>query len=119
MIDSKPKPGSSIPPRYRDAAACKTCCHVGDSLLNGAFRCNRHQRTVMGSGICDDHTGRVSTTRRTLTEAQYQYIVSRPWVDEAVFAKIQNKIRTGEWTVTRDHTPLRIDAPLHAPENIM
>lgn len=40
-------------------------------------------------------------TRRTLTEAQYQFIVSRPWVDEVVFAKIQRKIRTGEWTVLR------------------
>ena len=41
-------------------------------------------------------------TRRTLTEAQYQFIVSRPWVDEAVFAKIQQKIRSREWTVLRN-----------------
>ena len=41
-------------------------------------------------------------TRRTLSEAQYQFLVSRPWVDEAIFAKIQQKIRSGEWTILRN-----------------
>lgn len=44
-------------------------------------------------------------TRRTLTEAQYQFIVSRPWVDEAIFAKIQKKIRSGEWLILRLPAP--------------
>lgn len=44
-------------------------------------------------------------TKRTLTEAQYQFIVSRPWVDETIFAKIQRRIRSGEWTVLRDPAP--------------
>lgn len=49
-------------------------------------------------------------TRRTLTEAQYQFIVSRPWVDEAVFAKIQRKIRSGDWVVLRAPTPQGVTA---------
>ena len=49
-------------------------------------------------------------TRRTLTEAQYQFIVSRPWVDEAAFAKIQRKIRSGEWVIIRDPVPQGVTA---------
>ena len=49
-------------------------------------------------------------TRRTLTEAQYQFIVSRPWVDEAVFAKIQRKIRSGDWVILRDPAPQGVTA---------
>jgi len=48
-------------------------------------------------------------TRRTLSEAQYQFLVSRPWVDEAIFAKIQKKIRSQEWTIQRN--PLTQPAP--------
>lgn len=46
--------------------------------------------------------GEIAPSRRTLTEAEYQFIVSRPWVDEAIFAKIQRRIRSGQWTVLRD-----------------
>ena len=49
-------------------------------------------------------------TRRTLTEAQYQFIVSRPWVDEAVFAKIQRRIRSGDWVILRDPAPQGVTA---------
>ena len=41
-------------------------------------------------------------TRRTLTEMEYGYILSRPWVNETIFARIQAKIRTGEWVILRD-----------------
>lgn len=48
----------SPPPHYRDAVACLTCTHRGESILNGAFVCDRHQARVMGSGICDDYQTR-------------------------------------------------------------
>nr|WP_303714802.1 hypothetical protein [Methanoculleus marisnigri] len=45
----------SPPPSYRDAVCCRTCRHVGESILNGAFTCSRHRCPVMGHSICDDH----------------------------------------------------------------
>lgn len=40
-------------------------------------------------------------TKRTLTELQIGYLLSRPWMDADKFARVQQKIETGEWTVVQ------------------
>jgi len=47
--------GLPASPNYRDAVCCRTCKHVGESILNGAFVCSRHRCPIMGYGICDDY----------------------------------------------------------------
>ncbi|NLB00639.1 MAG: hypothetical protein GX837_06715 [Methanomicrobiales archaeon] len=53
----------SLPEHYRNAGACQTCAYRGESILNGAFVCDRHQARVMGWGICDDYQTRKENRR--------------------------------------------------------
>ncbi|MDI6720398.1 MAG: hypothetical protein QMD46_12380 [Methanomicrobiales archaeon] len=48
------------PPNWHYADCCRTCVSRSESLLNGAFSCERFDRPTDGAMICDEFEREVS-----------------------------------------------------------